>query len=100
MCCDPAYACIEVRTDDAEVLRPIEGAEATGDSLFHFRHSDRAFTQIICERDAKVRHKAQHLVRILRIRRGRLVAEIGFMRPRPSHFASAINCVTFAQDGR
>jgi len=42
---------IEVRRmDDAEVLRPVEGTEATGDFLFHFRHSDRAFTQIFYKR--------------------------------------------------
>ena len=28
---------IGIRTDDAEVLRSIEGAEAAGDFLFHFR---------------------------------------------------------------
>ena len=39
MCCGPAYWCIEVRTDDAEILRPIESTEATGDFLFNFQHT-------------------------------------------------------------
>ena len=49
------------RTNPTEGLRPRDGAETTGNLLLDFHHTQVAFGQVVVERDAEVRHKAQDL---------------------------------------
>ena len=56
---------IEVRADDGEVFRPFDRTKASRDFLFHFRHSDSAFAEIVGEGNGQVRDEEQNFIGVL-----------------------------------
>lgn len=52
----------EVGADGAEGGGAVESAEATGELLFDFAHTDRLFGDVIGERGIEVERKAEHIV--------------------------------------
>ena len=52
---------IEIGANDAEVLRALKRAKASGDFLLHLGHTDGTLAEIVGKRYARIGRQTQHL---------------------------------------